>query len=51
MGILIFVIIVIVLLVICALGMVLLSAIPMVLDDIAEIKQKWRELKGKGGVE
>jgi hypothetical protein len=51
MAVLIFVIVFFVLFLICAIGILILSAIPMILDNIAEIKEKWRELKDKGGVE
>ena len=46
-AILLFVVVVIVLFIFFAMAMLVLSAIPMVLDEIAEIKEKWRKLKGK----
>jgi hypothetical protein len=51
MVVLILVIVFFVVFLICGIGILILSAIPMILDSIAEIKEKWRELKGKGKVE
>ena len=50
-AVLIFLVVVLVLFVLLAIGMVVLTGIPIVLESIAEIKEAWRELRGKGGVE